>query len=172
MQPWSQFYATIAAASAALLGLLFVAVSINAPAALGANAISSRRLTEQAFQNYLAVMMVSLLALFPDMSVNSFGRVTLYATAVWSAWVVIRFFQTITQRLDWRSRIRALRRHISSLIGFAMLLVSALRMALNRGESFDWFAAAVLVLLFSATTVSWELLRQLADRGSNGNAGR
>ena len=32
MQPWSQFYATIAAASAALLGLLFVVVSINAPA--------------------------------------------------------------------------------------------------------------------------------------------
>ena len=97
----------------------------------------SRRLTEQAFQNYLAVMMVSLLAPFPDMSVNSFGRVTLYATAVWSAWVVIRFFQTITQRLDWCSRIRALRRHISSRIGFAMLLVSALRMALNRGELFD-----------------------------------
>ena len=99
------------------------------------NAISSRRLTEQAFQNYLAVMMVSA-ALSPDMSVNSFGRVTLYATAVWSAWVVIRFFQTITQRLDWRSRIRALRRYIPSLIGFAMLLVSALRMALNRGELF------------------------------------
>ncbi len=60
MQPWSQFYATIAASSAALLGLLFVVVSINAPAALGAHAILSRRLTEQAFQNYLAVMMVSL----------------------------------------------------------------------------------------------------------------
>ena len=117
-------------------------------------------------------MMVSLLALFPDMSVKSFGRVTLYATAVWSAWVVIRFFQTIVQRLDWRSRICALRRHLSSLIGFAMLLASALCMALNRGEAFDWFAAAVLVLLFSATTVSWELLRQIADRGSEENAGR
>jgi hypothetical protein len=35
MQPWSQFYATIGAASAALLGVLFVAVSVNASAALG-----------------------------------------------------------------------------------------------------------------------------------------
>ena len=68
MQAWSQFYAAIAAASAALLGLLFVVVSINAPAALGPEEAVSRRLTEQAFQNYLAVLMVALLALFADIS--------------------------------------------------------------------------------------------------------
>lgn len=90
MQSWSQFYATIGAAAAALLGLLFVAVSINAPAALGRDQVASRRLTEQAFQNYLAVMMVALLALFPDISTRTFGIVSVTATASWSLWVVIR----------------------------------------------------------------------------------
>jgi len=56
MQAWSQFYAAMAGASAALLGLLFVVVSINAPAALGPEEAVSRRLAEQAFQNYLTVL--------------------------------------------------------------------------------------------------------------------
>ena len=92
MQSWSQFYKTIAAPSAALLGLLFVAVSINAPAALGSDRVASKRLTEQAFQNYLAVMMVALVALLPDISTRAFGIVCLIATASWSLWVVIRFY--------------------------------------------------------------------------------
>ena len=36
MQAWSSYYATIGGAAATLLGLLFVAVSVNASAALGA----------------------------------------------------------------------------------------------------------------------------------------
>jgi hypothetical protein len=53
----------ISSASAALLRLLFVSISINAPATLGEGQDHSRRLAEQAFQNYLAVLMVAQLAL-------------------------------------------------------------------------------------------------------------
>lgn len=166
MQLWAQFYAAIGTASAALLGLLFVAVSIKLSAALGPDEAVSRRLTEQAFQNYLAVMMVAFLALFPGIETTTFGMVTLITTAAWSIWVVIRFFQTITQRLERRSWVYFVRRHVSSLIGFGILLVSAFRMALNWGTSYNLLAAATLVLLFSATTVSWELLRRIANRGS------
>jgi hypothetical protein len=164
MQLWTQFYAVIAAASATLLGLLFVAVSINVASALGPEVAVSRRLTEQAFQNYLAVMMVAFLALFPGIAPATFGMVILFSTAGWSAWVVIRFCQTLAQRLDRRSWIYSVRRHISSLIGFGILLVSAFRMALNWGTSYNLLAASTLVLLFSATTVSWELLRRIANR--------
>jgi len=164
MQAWSQFYATVGAASAALLGLLFVAVSINVSAALGPDETASRRLTEQAFQNYLAVMMVSLLALFSDIKATTFGAVTLVATAGWSVWVFVRFGQAIAQRLERGSWILAFRRHLASLVGFAILLVAALRMALKWGEDYSWLAASMLVLLFSATTVSWELLTRIANR--------
>jgi hypothetical protein len=57
-------------------------------------------LTEQAFQNYLAVMMVSLLALFPGITMETFGVVTLTVTASWSLFVAIRFYQAITQGLE------------------------------------------------------------------------
>ncbi len=166
MQPWTQFYAAIGTASAALLGLLFVAVSINVSAAFGPDEAVSRRLTEQAFQNYLAVMMVAFLALFPGIETTTFGMVTLITTAGWSIWVVIRFWQTLAQRLERRSWIYSVRRHVASLSGFVILLVAAFRMALNRGASYDLLASATLVLLFSATTVSWELLRRIAKRRS------
>jgi hypothetical protein len=166
MQLWTQFYAAIGSAAAALLGLLFVAVSINASAAVGPDEAVSRRLTEQAFQNYLAVMMVAFLALFPGIETRTFGMVTLITTAAWAIWVVIRFCQTLTQRLERRPWIYSVRRHVSSLIGFAILLVSAFRMALNHGTSYNLLAASTLVLLFSSTTVSWELLRRIANRRS------
>ena len=164
MHAWSEFYGAIAAASAALLGLLFVAVSVNAPAALGPADVDARRMTEQAFQNYLAVMMVALLALFADIRTPVFGGVTLAATASWSIWVFIRFFQAVWRRAAPGSWFVAVRRHFSSAVGFVMLLVAALRMALGWGEDYSWMAAAMLVLMFSATAVSWELLTRIARR--------
>jgi hypothetical protein len=164
MQAWSQFYATIGAVSATLLGLLFVAISINATAALGPDEETSRRLTHQAFQNYLAVMMVAMLALFPDLSTATFGGVTLAATATWSVWVVIRFYQTIALRFEQQSWVTTMRRHLSSLIGFLILMISALCMVFHYGQVYHWFAASTLILLFSATTVSWELLMRIARR--------
>lgn len=164
MQPWTQFYATIGTVAAALLGLLLVVVSTNPSAILGPKATVLRRLTEQAFQNYLAVMAVAFLALFPGISRATFGLLTLGTTAVWSVWVVIRFCQALIVQVQRRSWIYSLRRHISSLIGFGLMFTSAVRMTLNWGDSFNMFAAATLVLLFSATAVSWALLRTLADQ--------
>ena len=68
MQAWFNFYAVLGTSAAALMGLLFVATSLNAAAALTGGPQGLRGLTQQAFENYLAVLMVSLLALFPDMA--------------------------------------------------------------------------------------------------------
>ena len=46
MQAWTAFYTVIGGASAALLGLLFIAVSVNAVAAMGPGQEHSRRLAE------------------------------------------------------------------------------------------------------------------------------
>ena len=40
-------------------------------------------------------------------------------------------------------------------VGFGMLIFAALRMALNVGDSRNLFAVATIILLFSATAVSW-----------------
>ncbi len=50
--------------------------------------VNSRRCAEQAFQNYVVVVFVSLLALFPSMSLSESGFVTLSLTAVLGIWVL------------------------------------------------------------------------------------
>jgi len=162
MQPWFGFYAMVGGAAATLMGLLFVAVSINAAAILNEAHGHARRLAEQAFQNYVAVLLVSLLALFPSLSQLEFGVVTLLVTAASGLWVLVRFYQTLTQPRAASSRMQLLRRQIVSLLGFAMLIFAAACMAANRGNDRNLLAASTIVLLLAATRASWALLLGIA----------
>ena len=162
MQAWFDFYAVIGAAAATLTGLLFVAMSMNATAALGAGPHGSRRLAVQAFENYLAVLMVSLLALFPDMSPLTFGRTALLVTATWTVWVLVRLYQAAAEPSVHETRLTALRRHLSTMIGFGLLVYAAARMAWNAADMRDTLAGACIVLLFSATEKAWGLLNRIA----------
>lgn len=162
MQGWFDFYAVIGAAAATLTGLLFVAMSMNTVAALSKGPEGSRRLAEQAFENYLAVLMVSLLALFPDMSLTTFGRTTLLVTATWTVWVVVRLYQAAAVASVHETRLTAIRRHLSTLIGFGLVIYAAARMALGGTDTRDTLASAAIVLLFSATEKAWGLLNRIA----------
>ena len=162
MQPWFAFYTVTGGASAALLGLLFVAVSMNAAVMLGDGHEGSRRLAEQAFGNYLVVLMVSVLALFPQITLTEFSSTALSLTVVSAGWMLVRLYLTLTRPADLKTRLFALRRHLAALVGFGMLFASALAMILRHEDHRSWFAAALMVLLFSATEVSWELLMRVA----------
>jgi hypothetical protein len=167
VQAWFDFYAVIGAAAATLTGLLFVAVSVNAAAALSKGPRGSRRLAEQAFENYLAVLMVSLLALYPDMKPLVFGRITLLVTATWTLWVVVRLYQAAAEPSVHETRSLAIRRHLSTMVGFGLLIYSAARMALDGADTRDTLAAANIVLLFSATEKAWGLINRIAAARQN-----
>jgi hypothetical protein len=129
MQAWFGFYAVVGGAAATFMGLLFVAVSINAAAILHEAHGHPRRLAEQAFQNYVAVLLVSLLALFPSLSQLEFGLVTLLVTAASGLSVLVRLCLTLSRPHDTTSRMQLLRRQTLSLLGFGMLIFAAVRMA-------------------------------------------
>lgn len=163
MQTWTQLYSITGASAATLLGLLFVAVSVTAPAVSGQMHQNSRRLAEQAFQNYLVVMLVSLLALFPSLTLSELGYATLGITALRGVAALLRLYWAAMKPYELGSRWQSLRRQYPSLIGFGLLIYGAVRMALDLGDNHTLFAAATVVLLFSATVVSWELLLRIAS---------
>ena len=84
-------------------------------------------------------------------------------TVVAGVWVVVRSYLALTGPHEDGMRIHPLRRQFSSLLGFAILLYAEAYMAFNLGDNHYSLAAAVIVLLASATTVSWQLLLQMAD---------
>lgn len=165
MQNWSGFYGVLASSAATLLGLLFVTVSIDVASKPADARSSSRRIAEQAFQNYVAVLLVSLVALLPDIEPSTLGIVSVGLTAAGSVWVLVRVHQLWHAPHEGRSRLQLLRRQGSSLIGFMMLFFASSKLALGNRNLFNLFAASLIVLLASATMVSWELLVHLsADR--------
>jgi hypothetical protein len=148
MQLWSEFYTMTGGAAATLFGLFFVAVSINAAATLGAAHEGSTRLAGQAFQNYLAVLLVSFLALFPDMKTSTFGLATICLIAVWAIWVLIRLYSALVWPTERGHRPYRLRRHLSTHVGFSILIAAALRMAMHIADDRNLFASGTIILLF------------------------
>lgn len=162
MQAWSGFFAAIAGASASLLGLLFVAVSINADETIGPGRENSRRLAEQAFQNYLAVLLVSLLALIPEITARMLGFATATVVGLWMVLNLVRLSHSLRNRNSEDSHRNALRRHVISLFGSALLIYASVRMAEQHADDRIFYATALIVLLSSATMVAWEFLLRVA----------
>jgi len=163
MQAWNQFYELIGGAAATLLGLLFVSVSLNAELILGSEHKHSKRLAEQAFQNYLAVLVVSLAVVMPVDASLSMGYTLLSVCVLWSAWAVVRMVQAARNSPAGESRIGPLRRYVSTLLGFGMLIYAAYLMITGGKGYADYIAPGVMLLIISATIVSWELLIKLAE---------
>lgn len=162
MQNWTTFYEMIGGAAATLLGLLFVSVSVNLEKILGDAHAHSRLLAEQAFQNYFAVLTISLIAFMPGISQMNFGYVVIGMTTAWAIWVVLRVLKSVSAAVEGPSRVRMFRRYLLSLAGFAILIYGGWTLSFGKSDDRSIVAAGLLLLLISATIVSWELLVAMA----------
>ncbi|HYL39694.1 MAG TPA: hypothetical protein VET90_00135, partial [Candidatus Binatus sp.] len=63
---WHDFYLTAGAAAATLIGLLFVGLSINLDEFTSDDGTGVRLLGEQAFSNFVMVLLISFFALVPS----------------------------------------------------------------------------------------------------------
>ncbi len=168
MSAWSPFYSVAAAASASLLGLLFVAVSVAAPTTLGEPRSPVRNLAEQSFQNYLLVLTLSCFELFPQIDRITTGGVLLFAAGSRGVLAIFRLRMILAYNHTWRSLLNALRRQLISLIGIGCLLYAAISMLRGPSSVDNLIAAGTLVLLASSAIASWALLLQLVhNRGEH-----
>ncbi len=162
IQAWHDYFGMLGAAAATLLGLLFVSVSINADIILGASHKHSMHLAQQAFHNYIAAVVVSLVAFFPGISNDSLGATILLLSSLYSIRLVIRLYLSLRATREGQSRVGAARRYGSSLIGFVLLAIGGAQMTLDN-QLHMLVAMGSLMLLISATAISWELLVRVAE---------
>src|ERR1700744_678563 len=122
MDAWSGFFIAQVGASAALAGLIFVAVSLSL-----ARIIATPHLPQRAFQALivlLEILIVSSLAIVPQPRFFLGGEVLLIAGAVWA--LVIKFDRESVRVAGKTYHTRAVQRMVLSQAAALFFLVGAL----------------------------------------------
>jgi hypothetical protein len=161
---WHDFFLAAAGATAALLGLLFVGVSINLNAIAADERVDLRTRAGQAFANLIFVLVVSLIMLIPDPDPRLLAA-ALAGVAVFGLVRVSRSIITLVRERDRFQNFRStLRRTGWTAIADAVLAVTAWRIWESGGQAAVLInlAIVVFVLLIGAADISWEMLTDVS----------
>lgn len=155
---WSDLFVAVAGASAALAGLLFVAVSINLDRIIGEAGLPDRAL--ETVLLLLLVLLVSIVGLIPGQSNGALGTELLFVSLA-VALIVLRLptvgaASDFTPPRSWLWTRWALR-----LTGTAPFAVGALSLLLEAGGGLYWVAAGVVFAITGAIANAWVLLVEI-----------
>jgi len=164
IHPWHDFFIAAATAAATLLGLLSVAVTLNSDIILLGTRPHLKRIAEQAFQNYLVVVLAALLLLVPDQDWRSIALEMLLAGAIMAAYATFRTVSAWRVSDDDFTRTRTWKRLVPSLLGNLMLVYSGWKYRSAYDEqAMVLFGLSAIVLIVTATATSWDLLLRVAE---------
>jgi len=159
---WHDFFLAAAGASAALLGLLFVGVSINLAAITGEERVDLRVRAGQAFANLLSVLVISLLMLVPDPDPRSISIALALVAGLGLARAIqnVRSVARGPRRAD--GRVQTVRRIGWTVVADAILVYTAARIWSADAPAIQNLITAVFVLMVGAADVAWEMLVEVS----------
>jgi hypothetical protein len=160
---WHDFYLTMGTASASLIGLLFVALSLNLDAITETSNDDLRALAEQSFNSFSLVLLIAVVFLIPSGNPASYG-VAYLVLGVGAGYRMLRRAPVV-----WRSRRRdrlgegVFWRFV--LPGFAILIlvVSGFGLIFGQPSALYWLVSVIIGLLMSAARSSWDLLVKVGE---------
>jgi len=159
LDSWHTFYSTAGESCAGLIGLLFVGLSIHLDVVVSRHDV--RASARGAFQSLIAILVVSLLALVPDVDYQALG------------WTLVGlggaglFFAALEARRMLGADLllgatRATRRLGLRFAGLALLLTDGTLFLSGDSGAPLWLMATVFVLLGSSAQTAWTLLIDVA----------
>ena len=161
---WHEFYALLGTAAAALVALLFVAVSIATDVLTPEP--ESRRNTATYMSpvvfHYANILFLSLIAMIPTQTWESFGIVIAVASIGsfgYSLLVMVRVHRNSISDLSDRLGYGAV-----PMLCYATGLISSWLMLKEQPAGLDLLAAAALALLVTNIRNAWDLMISLARR--------
>jgi modulator of FtsH protease len=157
-EQWHDLLVATAGASAALLGLLFVAVSINLERILAYEGLPERAL--ETLLLLLLVLVVSIVGLIPGQSNVALGLELLVIGASVGVFVLrlpaARAEETGKEPVSWRLSRIGIR-----LMGTAPLVIGGLSVLLEAGGGLYWIAAGIVLAIVGAVANAWVLLVEI-----------
>jgi hypothetical protein len=162
---WHEFYGLLGTAAAALVALLFVAASIGASVFTRDTAGATSTYMSPVVFHYTNILFLSLIALVPGQTRESFG-VTLAVAAsgslAYSSYICVRVMRHSFS--DFADRIAY---GCVPLLSYSAGLVSAWLMLTGSGAaSLNVLAGAALLLLVVNMRNAWDLMISLARRNA------
>lgn len=155
---WHDLFVASAGASAALLGLLFVAVSINLERILGFEGLPGRAL--EALMQLTCVLLVSFAGLVPGQGHLALSLELLLIVAVIAAIVtrqpVLATDEAGRERASWKATRWTVR-----LAGLGAMAIAGLGLALEAGGGLYWLAAGIALATVAAIAGAWVLLVEI-----------
>jgi hypothetical protein len=169
VQEWQTFYATIAASSATLVGLLFVAVAVNPNALTRANNGAIRLLARHTFTSFLYMIGAGITFLIPrqvplglGLPLVSIGIVGLIYTLA----DLRAAYAGLSQATDKRG---VLRRSAPKVLALVLLIIIAIILLVGAEASILWWMIApMMLLLLSASYNTWALLVAVLEGSPRG----
>ncbi|HEX4050222.1 MAG TPA: hypothetical protein VHY19_05025 [Steroidobacteraceae bacterium] len=153
MQGWGDFFAAQVGASAALAGLLFVAVSINLEKILKYPHLPTRAF--EALAALLCTLIVSTFGLVPGQSDVAFGlEAAITGLIIWSIQTVAL---TRTRRSGYETGVRYFFNQAPPL----PYLVGGILIALGHGKGAYWIVPGTLLCIVSGVYYAWILLVEI-----------
>lgn len=156
---WQIFYATIATAAATLVGLLFVAMSLNVRMFTGNKNIGLKKLAILTLTNFLYIIIFALIFLIPRQGPIGLG-LPLMCNGLAGLMSTIPHLRTLLSNIPQGiSRRNTYIRAAMTLVAFVVLIiVSFLVMVRASTASLYWLVAPMILLLISASRNTWSLL--------------
>ena len=160
---WSNFALAQVGASAALLGLVFVGISINLRDFVG-----SRRLVNRAFEAIVmlaSVLITSTAVLIPDQSREALGIQLVILGAI-TCGVVLRVQSGMHADVVPRggrgpTRLSAVARRVLALGSALLVVVTGVLLLAEAGGGLYWWPLAVVTAYLAALFDAWVLLVEI-----------
>jgi hypothetical protein len=158
IESWDSFFVAEVGAAAALLGLLFVAISINLKQVLEAGGLTDRALA--ALLLLLAILILGLLLSMPDQPLWILGSETVAAcvvTGVIGAVLGLRGLHA-ADKLYWRNFFW----NVVSLLGVLIVIaIGGLLMFAGGEAGFYWIGIGMCLALIKAVSEGWIFLIEI-----------
>jgi hypothetical protein len=158
-EEWKDLFVAVAGASAALAGLLFVAVSINVERIVKYEGLPERGI--EALAMLLVPLIVSIAGLLPGQSHVAFGAELAMITAVLIAVMLkLPISRKFSKDLEAPPYYVFMRRLVR-LSGTVLLAIGALAELFAVAGGLYWVAGAIVVLILGAVINAWVLLVEI-----------
>jgi hypothetical protein len=153
---WTDFFVAGASASAALAGLVFVAVSINIDRILRIQGLPSRALATVLL---LSVVLVSLIGLIPGQSRAALAGELLGVGLVFAVAILVLTGRSMASR-D-RQRLHASSHWLLVGFGTVPVVLGAVSLFAEAGGGLYWVAAGIVLATTGAVANAWVLLVEI-----------